>query len=229
MERKSSDATSLSSVAMTPARIALPPCSRDCGTDPADRDFWIEDCERQRRDYAPMGCLDAFDAWLACTTTNDYDCNTDSGCERTQQGYFACQSQFVSRTGCTRLGSRDDELCGGQTPHAFRVSQRRARQLRTRERWRDDVLLSSVGVTGASQVVAQVRSLIESRAGGPIEGPASALSRGGGPPARGSVVGRPYRPVDGPSMVISSTSCRCQGSRGSSMRQVVSSDGRQND
>jgi hypothetical protein len=91
----------------------------DCGTDPADRDFWIEDCESQRRDYAPMGCLPAFDAWLACTTTDDYDCNTDSGCERMQQGYFACQSQFVSRTGCTRLGSRDDELCGGQTPHAF--------------------------------------------------------------------------------------------------------------
>jgi hypothetical protein len=92
---------------------------RDCGIDPAEREFWIEDCERMRNDYAPMGCLGALDAWIACTTTSGYDCKADTGCEQPRSGYFSCESQFVSQTGCTRLGSRDAELCSGQTPYAF--------------------------------------------------------------------------------------------------------------
>jgi len=79
------------------------------------------DCEAHERLYAGVGCQDAFDAWLLCTTKPGYDCDQDTGCESSQNGYFSCQSRAVQRTGCVRLGGEQDAMrCTDATkPYAF--------------------------------------------------------------------------------------------------------------
>jgi hypothetical protein len=85
-----------------------------------NKDVHVADCQQQQRHYAGIGCQDEFDAWLQCTTTPGYHCADDTGCEVSQNGYFACQSQAVQRTGCVRLGAQDTERCSDAAkPFAF--------------------------------------------------------------------------------------------------------------
>src|SRR5450432_524061 len=88
---------------------------------PADsKDANVQSCILQQREFAGIGCVSQYDAWLRCTTTLAYHCQDDTGCETTQQGYFTCQSQATVRTGCVRLAPQDPTRCSDATkPYAF--------------------------------------------------------------------------------------------------------------
>jgi hypothetical protein len=91
-----------------------------CPEAKADRKQTIEECEENLKVYEGTGCGDAYRNWLACTAEAEtWDCNDGpSGCDSAQDDYFACQSQYVQRTGCASLGV-DDERCTAKEPDAF--------------------------------------------------------------------------------------------------------------
>lgn len=91
-----------------------------CPLPASSKDANVQSCVTQQREFAGIGCVSQFDAWLQCTTTLSYDCQDDTGCETTQQAYFTCQSQATLRTGCVRLASQDPTRCSDATkPYAF--------------------------------------------------------------------------------------------------------------
>ncbi|MEO8906419.1 MAG: hypothetical protein ABI488_27560 [Polyangiaceae bacterium] len=68
--------------------------------------------------------MKGLDTWLVCTTKPGYDCQADTGCETTQNAYFACQSQATLKTGCVRLASHDTTECSAASkPYAFSCIQ----------------------------------------------------------------------------------------------------------
>jgi hypothetical protein len=69
--------------------------------------------------YGPEGCGAAWKSYVDCSATAPFDCNNGpTGCDAARSGYFSCQSQFVKRTGCTRLDGQDAK-CSGATPYSF--------------------------------------------------------------------------------------------------------------
>lgn len=85
-----------------------------------------DDCDKLRAQLDPIGCSQALDTWLSCTATAKIDCATGDfiGCDSAQNGYFACQSQFTGKTGCSRIDGQDAQCganryafgCVGATP-----------------------------------------------------------------------------------------------------------------
>ena len=90
-----------------------------CNAPEADRAVSVGVCHDDQQGYRGIGCEDEYDAWLVCTTKSSYDCNADTGCESSQNGYFGCQSQAVLRTGCVRLTPHDAECSDASKPYAF--------------------------------------------------------------------------------------------------------------
>src|SRR6188768_4153644 len=60
---------------------------KSCPDGPDARAARIERCQEEQRHYDGIGCLQKYDAWLACTTRSLYDCTQDNGCEASQSGY----------------------------------------------------------------------------------------------------------------------------------------------
>ena len=84
------------------------------------KDASVDICKRDQREYAGIGCLNEYDAWLRCTTGSGYSCADDTGCEAVQSGYFGCQSRAAQRTGCVRLTAQDTTRCSDSAkPYAF--------------------------------------------------------------------------------------------------------------
>jgi hypothetical protein len=86
-----------------------------------DRDQGIAICRDQRADFEAIGCAEEYDRYLGCSSGAEWDCERGpSGCDEAMNGYFACQSSFASRTGCSVLGANDARCDAAPgTPNAF--------------------------------------------------------------------------------------------------------------
>lgn len=77
-------------------------------------------CERLYLVYRPIGCEAAYDAFVLCAANATVDCGDGPAiveCTDESNAYFACDSQFTFRTGCTRLGL--DDRCSDSLPYFF--------------------------------------------------------------------------------------------------------------
>jgi len=82
------------------------------------REQQVQGCERDRTGYQSVGCAAAHDRYLGCSASARWDCEEGAaGCEDEQNGYFACVSQFVQRTGCTYSGPQ--AACPPSTPNTL--------------------------------------------------------------------------------------------------------------
>lgn len=82
-------------------------CERDSALDQMT-------CEEDRLQYEPVGCGAEFAEYVRCFSEAKIpDCN-EGPAECTPDGYLRCQSQFVQRTGCSRLVGMDAECDGDQ-------------------------------------------------------------------------------------------------------------------
>jgi hypothetical protein len=79
----------------------------------------IDECVQGESLYAPEGCGAEWQAYVTCATQATYDCmtGTPNGCDMQHATYFACQSEFVSSTGCDRVG--EDSKCTVAAPYSF--------------------------------------------------------------------------------------------------------------
>jgi hypothetical protein len=85
----------------------------------ASRDDDITRCVETYMRFASMGCGDEWLGAIRCAAEATYTCEEGPvSCEATQTPYFACQSAFTQRTGCTRLPSQDDK-CPASRPLSF--------------------------------------------------------------------------------------------------------------
>ena len=79
----------------------------------------LAQCESDYLLYMPEGCGGPWSAFLTCETAAPFTCDQGpTGCDAAQNAYFACQSKFAARTGCSRLGALDAK-CGAAAPYAF--------------------------------------------------------------------------------------------------------------
>lgn len=82
------------------------------------RDGELQSCEQGTLLYAPEGCGQAWNNYLACETKAPVDCQQGpTGCDAEQTAYFSCQSQFTSKTGCSRGGA--DDKCPSTAPYIY--------------------------------------------------------------------------------------------------------------
>jgi len=113
-------AAGASAVAGDPCEAQFDAIEKKCPVGAASKDANVQDCQRQERGLAGIGCQAPFDAWLVCTTKSGYDCQQDRGCEAPQADYFTCQSLATQRTGCVRLAAQDTTRCSDASkPYAF--------------------------------------------------------------------------------------------------------------
>jgi hypothetical protein len=88
---------------------------QECPDDPRNEGS-LRSCKNAETVYVPAGCGHAFHTFLGCAAQSAIDCDTGKprGCDRLLSSYSACLSNFVRRTGCTRLEGQD-ESCPANT------------------------------------------------------------------------------------------------------------------